>query len=111
MKWRKGHFTLVVSPQLLYELATKLVECGISEEDIADLLSVIRSIASYIPGAVEATFLDNIDPNDNMFLAAAYESGADYLISLDRKHLLPIKYYHGTQIVDPSIFLSLLEKE
>jgi predicted nucleic acid-binding protein len=46
-----------------------------------------------------------------MFLAAAYESSADYLISLDKKHLLPLKYYHGTQVLDPSTFLRLLEQE
>ena len=46
-----------------------------------------------------------------MFLAAAYESNADYLVSLDKKHLLPLKYYHGTQIVSPALFISLLNSD
>lgn len=75
------------------------------------LLNLIARIANCIDGAVEATFLDDIDPNDNMFLAAAYESGADYLVSLDKQHLLPLKYYRETQIVDPSTFLRLKEQE
>lgn len=98
MKWREGCFTLVMSPQILYKITEKLVELNIAEEDIAELLSLIARIADCIEGAVEATLLDDIDPDDNMFLAAAYDSGADYLVSLDKKHLLPLKYYHGTRL-------------
>jgi uncharacterized protein len=108
MKWREGCFILVMSPQILYEITEKLVDLNVAEEDIAELLSLVARIADCIEGAVEATFLDNIDPDDNMFLAAAYESSADYLVSLDKKHLLPLKCYHGTQVVDPWIFLRLL---
>lgn len=109
-RWRKGDFILVLAPQLIGELVTKLIDYGIQDEVIGDLLVVIDAIALQIEGVVEATFLDDIDPNDNMFLAAAYESNANYLVSLDKKHLLPIKHYHGTQIVDPSIFLNLLSR-
>lgn len=110
-KWREGYFTLVMSPQILYEITEKLVELNVAEDDIAELLSLIARIADCIDGAVEATFLDDIDPDDNMFLAAAYESDAGYLVSLDKQHLLPLKYYHGTQVVEPLIFLRLLEQE
>jgi predicted nucleic acid-binding protein len=43
-----------------------------------------------------------------MFLAAAYEIGADYLVSLDKKHILPLKHYH-TQILSPNLFLQVLQ--
>lgn len=43
-----------------------------------------------------------------LFLAAAYESKANYLVSLDKKHLLPLKHYHGTQIIEPGLFIRLL---
>jgi predicted nucleic acid-binding protein len=39
-----------------------------------------------------------------MFLAVAYEAKADYLVSLDN-HLLSLKFYHGTQILTPGLFL------
>lgn len=110
-KWREGCFTLVISPQILCEITEKLVDLNVAEEDIAELLSLIARIADCIDGAVEATFLDDIDRDDNMFLAAAYKSDADYLVSLDKQHLLPLKYYHGTQVLDPSTFLRLLEQE
>ena len=40
-----------------------------------------------------------------MILAAALESKADYIISLDREHLLPLKNYQQIQIVNPHQFL------
>ncbi|ACB53294.1 hypothetical protein cce_3946 [Crocosphaera subtropica ATCC 51142] len=43
-----------------------------------------------------------------MFLAASYEAKADYLVSL-YNHLLYLKYYHGRQILTPSLFLKALE--
>jgi predicted nucleic acid-binding protein len=44
-----------------------------------------------------------------MFLAAAYEIGADYLVSLDKKHILPLKHDHYTQILSPDLFLQVLQ--
>lgn len=84
-----------------------LLRQGIAPEVIEDLVTLIGTIAFQIEGAYEATFLDEIDPEDSKFLAAAYEAKADYLISLDN-HLLRLKYYQGTQIVTPSLFLQLL---
>ena len=110
-KWQEKHFTLIMSPQLLEELLEKLSEKQIDENILEQLVTAITSLALHIEGAITATYLDNIDPDDNIFLAAAYESKADYLVSLDAKHLLPIKYYHGTQIVTPKIFLDLLDRK
>lgn len=76
--------------------------------DIEDLVTLIAEVALHIPGAYEATRLDDIDPDDNMFLAAAYEAKADYLVSLARKHLLPLKHYHGTQILTPALFIRVI---
>ncbi len=106
--WRNQKFTLIMAPLLMRELVVKLMQKNIPEIEIENLVTIIGEIALYIPGAYEATRLDNIDPDDNMFLAAAYESNADYLVSLDKKHLLPLKYYHGTQILSPTLFIRQL---
>jgi len=50
-----------------------------------------------------------VDPDDNKFLAAAYEVKADYLVSVDND-LLSLKYYHGTQILTPVLFLGALRE-
>jgi len=108
-KWRDRCFTLIMAPQLLRELVVQLMRKQVSQADIEDLVRLIAEIALHIPGAYAATRLDDIDPDDNMFLAAAYEAKADYLVSLDRQHLLPLKYYHGTQIVTPALFIRVLD--
>ena len=77
------------------------------EAAIEELVSVIGEIALHISGAYEATRLNEIDPDDNKFLAAVFEIKADYLLSLDN-HLLSIKYYHGTQILTPRLFLDAI---
>jgi predicted nucleic acid-binding protein len=43
-----------------------------------------------------------------MFLAAAYESSADYIVSYDQKSLLSLKHSHGTPIRTPELFLLAL---
>jgi putative PIN family toxin of toxin-antitoxin system len=98
---------VVVSPQLQEELIIVLLRKKNKLELIENLLTIIETIAIQIEGAYCATNLDKIDPNDNMFLAAAYEGKADYLVSLDN-YLLFLKFYHGTQVLTPSLFLQIL---
>lgn len=105
--WKLRAFTLVISPQLLRELVVVLLRRGIAENDLEDLVEVISLIALHIPGAYEATTLNEIDPDDNKFLAAAYEAKADFLISLD-SDLLNLKFSHGTQIITPAAFLEFV---
>lgn len=50
------------------------------------------------------------DPTDNKFLACALETKADYIISGDN-HLLELKHFHGTQIVDARTFINILKKK
>ncbi len=105
--WVEGRFALVMSPQLLEELLAKLAQRGVSKQTLVILVAKIRAIALQLLGAYEATRLDEVDPDDNKFLAAAYEAKADYLVSVDN-HLLSLKYYHGTQILTPALFLRAL---
>ncbi|ACK64814.1 PilT protein domain protein [Rippkaea orientalis PCC 8801] len=107
-QWQKGSFILVISPQLQEELIIVLLRKGIKSESIENLVIIIETLALKIEGVYQATLLDKIDPNDNMFLAASYEAKANYLVSLDN-HLLSLKFYHGTQILTPSLFLKVLD--
>ncbi len=51
------------------------------------------------------------DPPDNKFLECAVEAKADYLISGDNKHLLPLENFQGTKIISPSQFLRLYREQ
>lgn len=109
--WRNRAFLLVMSPQILREIVAKLLEKNVDEMEIDEFVVRVGEIALHIPGVIETTKLDKIDPDDNMFLAAAYESKADYLVSYDKKSLLPLKHFHGTQILSPHLFLRVLVTE
>lgn len=50
------------------------------------------------------------DPDDDIIIACALETGADYVISEDH-HLLDLKHYHSIQIVSPRDFLEILNRE
>lgn len=106
--WEAGKFTLVISPQILDELVAKLLDKGFTEADIKALVRTIWEIGLRIPGSYQVAKLDKIDPDDNKFLAAALESNADFLVTLDKQHLLPLKHYRDTQIVTPVLFVRVL---
>ena len=46
---------------------------------------------------------------DNRILECAVEASADYLVTGDRRHLLPLGKYQGARIVNAPRFLSELE--
>lgn len=106
--WRAGAFTLVISPSILREIVAKLLDKGVSEDLLQELVATIGQIGLNIPGAYETCKLDTIDPDDNKFLAAGLESQADYIVSYDAKSLLPLKHFHGTQILLPELFMRQL---
>ena len=50
------------------------------------------------------------DEADNRILECALEAQAHYLVSGDKRHLLPLKKFEGIRIVSPAEFLEFLEK-
>lgn len=100
-----------MSRQILEEIVAKFIQKGIDEERILEFVKAIGKLALQLPGHYTVYKLDNVDPDDNMLLAASLEGSADYLVSLDAKHVLPLKHYRGTQIVDPGSFLRFLDRE
>lgn len=110
-RWRAGEFKLVMSRQILEEIAAKFIEKGIDEGRILEFITSVGKLALNVPGNYVAYRLDNIDPDDNMLLAAAQEGSADFLVSLDAKLLLPLKHHMGTQIVNPILFIRMMDRE
>ena len=48
------------------------------------------------------------DLTDNKFLALALESRAEFLVTNDHRHLIPIGQFHETRIVTPPVFLQAI---
>jgi uncharacterized protein len=107
--WQQGYFILIVTPSLIEELIIILERKKVDENKIIKLLENIAEKAIIKEGIYQTNYLDNIDPKDNIFLSACYESKADYLVSLD-KHLLNLKHFHNTLIFNPQSFLNQLNQ-
>lgn len=65
---------------------------------VGDLVTTVRRI-DVIPG----------EDADNQILACAVEHGANYLVTGDRKHLLPLGEFEGVRILRAPEFLALLK--
>ena len=76
------------------------------ERRVCDGLAALAEMAAELPKlrAVPG------DPKDDMVVATAVATTAEYLVTGDRKHLLSLGTYEGIQIVTPRDFLELLGK-
>lgn len=107
--WQQGDFILIVTPSLIEELIIILERKKVNKLSIIKLIENIAEKAIIKEGIYQTNYLDDIDPKDNIFLSACYESKADYLVSLD-KHLLNLKHFHNTLIFNPQSFLNQLNQ-
>ncbi len=103
---RRGRFELVLSPFILAEVAGVLTrKFGWSEARSSQAIAMLRDAATIIEphSLVEVVAGGHAD---NRILACAAE--ADYLVTGDRQHLLPIGEYEGIRIVRAPALLSQL---
>ncbi len=114
--WQAGRFELFIPPQILTEVEQALAyprvrrNYALTRAEIKTTVSILKRNARLLPGLYEGVTTIQADPSDNVFLAAALEVGADYLVSQDA-HLLNLKYYHGTHIISLPRFARLLAIE
>jgi len=83
-RWEAGEFVLLVSDSLVDELAEKLIERGISQERVVELLALLGRLAEWVDVPDEAIEpVIEADPDDDFILACAVVGGADYLVTYD----------------------------
>jgi putative PIN family toxin of toxin-antitoxin system len=113
------------NPEKIRKLSKdKKIEVLISEAIVAEMAEVLRKkfnweswqISQIIDEIREAATLViphqilsviKRDEDDNRILECALEGNAQYIISGDKRHLLPLKDYRGMKILSPSEFLKL----
>ena len=104
----RGRFELCVSPFILEEVAGVLVrKFAWNEERSAQALRALGDAATVVeprrlPEMIEGGHADN------RILECAVEVSADYLVTGDRRHLLPLEEHRGARILNAPRFLSEL---
>ena len=114
---------------IAYQLAVELCDVFVSSETIAELADVIqrekldryfagddgfreRFVADYQGVAIDAPITvvanDCADPKDNKFLSLARSVRADFIVSGDKKHLIPMHPYFGIAIVGDQDFVAAI---
>jgi putative PIN family toxin of toxin-antitoxin system len=109
-----GVFTLCLSREILVETAKALLRAPrlrarygfdrAAVERFCDGLAASAEMVADLP-ALQAV---PRDPKDDPIVATAVAGRADYLVTGDRRHLLPLGSYRGIQIVSVRAFLELL---
>ena len=105
----RGRFELCLSPFILEEVAGVLGrKFDWTEERSAQALRALGDGATVI----EPRQLPEVIGGghaDNRILECAAAASADYLVTGDRRHLLPLGEHRGARIVNAPRFLSALE--
>ena len=105
----RGRFELYLSRYILEEAAGVLGrKFGWEEERSSQALRALGNAGAVIylhrlPGVIAGGHADN------RVLECAVEAAADYLITGDRRHLLPLEEHQGVRILNAPRFLSMVE--
>jgi len=107
--WREGRYELVVSDILLEELVEVLarphIRARLNPERSLALLRRLRDDAIWVEGITSTSGLR--DPADDFLLAAALDSGAEFIVTWDQA-LLEQEVCQGVRLVSPDQFASLI---
>ena len=111
-KWERNEFILIVSGPILEEIERVLYypkikkKRHLTEGNTKNILELLRKYSISTPAEITIEAVPE-DPADNMFVTAAAEAEAAYIVSGDR-HLGNLDSYHGIGIVSPAEFLQIL---
>lgn len=103
-----GRLDHATSPEILTEIEGVLTrKFSKLQERIPELLDLIASVSTLVYPKMRIQHI-KADPPDNRILECAVSAEAQFLVSGDRKHMLPLRTFRGIHIVSPSEFLALL---
>lgn len=106
----KRKFEVYLSDHILSEVQDTLKDkFDFSHAEINQVFDTINSFAINIK-PIKYVHIIEAEPKDNRILECALAAKADYLVTGDKKHLLPLKSYRGIKIVTPREFLDFVER-
>ena len=104
---RKRNFNLVLSDDIICEFKNTLTKkFKISSAYISEITSIVTEAASEIIDETTSIARTCRDKNDDMIIACAVSSTADYIVTGD-EDLLVLKRYKNIVIINPRNFEAL----
>jgi uncharacterized protein len=110
----RSRYELCLSEAILAETAETLLTksrlrryAEYADQDVHDYIRWLLTQAEMVPDAPAPRVVPT-DPKDDPIVAAAVTAKADYLITGDRRDLLPLGEHQGIRIIGPRAFLEVL---
>lgn len=105
--FRGGILEVCLSPFILQEVSGVLRTHFEWDEDmIKEVVDAIEEKSLLIKPKIKLTVIKEKE-DDNRILECAVEGKAQFIISGDKRHILPLKNFRGIRIVNPDEFLKL----
>ncbi|MBI2863307.1 MAG: putative toxin-antitoxin system toxin component, PIN family [Chloroflexi bacterium] len=103
-----GEIEVYVSPFILAEVERILSQkFGLSAQSIRRALGSLTAVTHVIHPNTKVTVIKQKD-DDNRILECGVEAKAHYIVSGDKRHILPLRVFRGMRIVSPAEFLQQL---
>jgi uncharacterized protein len=104
----RGEVKILTSILLLEELERVLAKkFRLDPSFVKDSVDLMRDIAELVEGKSYLKVIQKPE-GDNRVLECAVDGKADFVVTGDTKHLLPLREYQGIRILSPSEFVRLL---
>jgi len=102
---KEGKVELLISEAIIAEI-TEILRKKFNWENrqISQTIDEIREAATLIIPYKNISVIKE-DNDDNRILECAIEGRAQYIVSGDEHHILPLKHYQGIKILSPDEFL------
>ena len=104
----RGEIQLLTSHALLRELESVLrVKFRLSLRFVKDTLELFKTVAELVETTSQLKVIAHPD-DDNRVLECAVDGNAEFIVTGDTKHILPLKEYKGIKILRPAEFSKIL---
>ena len=104
----RGEIQLLTSIPLLKELERVLKgKFKLNLHLVRNIIEEIKEVAELVEVSSHINVISYPD-DDNRVLECAVDGKAEFIVTGDTKHILPLKEFRGTKILSPSEFLNRL---
>jgi putative PIN family toxin of toxin-antitoxin system len=104
----RGEIQLITSDPLLKELERVLKnKSKLDVHFVREVIDEVRNVAEVVEVSSHIDVISHPD-EDNRVLECAVDGRADFIVTGDTRHILPLKEYRGIKILSPSEFIRRL---